>query len=530
MASTPPISRREFLKRGLQASATIAASATLTDVSSSSSASAASRTSASVANPPTLKEWRRLGQSLIGDLVLPTDPSFSTDRLLYNAKFANLAPAGIAYCANSDDVARCIDFTNRHSLAVAARSGGHSYGGYSSCDGLVVDVSRLAAVNVNTTSNIAVVGAGARLIDVYNEVGMRDRLLPGGSCPSVGIAGLTLGGGVGVFARKFGLTCDNLRSAKVVTASGDRLTASEHHHADLLWACQGGGGGNFAIATSFEFAVHPMPAVALFTLQYPWDAAADVLEAWQHWITTTPDELWSNCQLLSQGTYGFLLQISGVLCGTPSQLERLLATLRSNVGTPPAATFIGANEYMQAMMIEAGCSALSVAACHLHLVDPQGTLSREAYSAKSSYLDVPTSSAHAQLLVHAVETLHDEAPTVGGGLAFDAYGGAINRVGADQTAFVHRDKLACIQATYSWSNDTSSSEIENGRRWLAWLQTEVFDADTGAYQNYIDPTLANWPTAYYGANLERLVKVKRSYDPHDRFSFAQSVPPHLRGT
>jgi hypothetical protein len=371
------------------------------------------------------------------------------------------------------------------------------------------------------------VGAGARLIDVYNEIGMRDRLLPGGSCPSVGIAGLTLGGGIGVFGRKFGLTCDNLSSLEVVTASGKKLTANQSDHDDLLWACRGGGGGNFGIATSFEFTVHPMPPVSLFTLRYPWNAAADVLEAWQYWVTTLPDELWSNCQLLTQGANGFLLQVSGVLCGTPDQLTSLLAPLHASIGSAPSATFIGTNEYMQAMMIEAGCSGLTVASCHLDTVNPQGTLSREAYSAKSSYLDAPSSSDHATLLVQAVEMLHSDAPNVGGGLAFDAYGGAINRVRANETAFVHRDKLACIQATYSWSPYTSLSEIDDGRRWLAWLQSDVFDASTGAYQNYIDPTLADWRTAYYGDNLDRLAKIKRRYDPHDHFSFAQSIPRHL---
>jgi hypothetical protein len=128
------------------------------------------------------------------------------------------------------------------------------------------------------------------------------------------------------------------------------------------------------------------------------------------------------------------------------------------------------------------------------------------------------------LIVEAVVDLQDEAPTVGGGLAFDSYGGIINRVASDATAFVHRDKLACIQATYSWSAYTPSSEIAAGERWLTWLGTNVFDPQTGAYQNYIDPTLDNWQSAYYGANFKKLVKVKRRYDADDIFSFAQSIP------
>jgi hypothetical protein len=129
-----------------------------------------------------------------------------------------------------------------------------------------------------------------------------------------------------------------------------------------------------------------------------------------------------------------------------------------------------------------------------------------------------------QRIIDAVENLHSRAPTLGGGLAFDAYGGAINAVPSSQTAFVHRDKLACIQATYSWSTATSTSEIAAGAAWLEYLGTNVFDASTGAYQNYIDPTLQDWQSAYYGSNLNRLKVVKRAYDPGDLFSFAQSIP------
>lgn len=484
-------------------------------------------TTTALSGPPTATDWRRLRDSLAGTLVLPSNAAYATDRLLYNSKFANLHPTAIAYCVGTDDVSRCVDFIAHHGIEIAARSGGHSYGGYSSCRGLVVDVSRFNSVAVDTKANVAKVGAGTRLIDVYNEIGSRGRLLPGGSCPSVGIAGLTLGGGVGAFGRKFGLTCDNLRAAEMVTAAGDRLVADPGSHPDVLWACRGGGGGNFGIVTSFEFAVHPMPEVTLFSLQYPWEAAGTMLEAWQHWVTSAPDELWSNCELLSQGTYGFLAQISGVFCGPPAALESLLRSLRSSIATAPSSTFVGSDDYIEAMKIEAGCSRLSIASCHLPTDNRHGVLGREAYSAKSSYLDAPTTSAHAELLVHAVETLKDYAPMVGGGLAFDAYGGAINRLSSAQTAFVHRDKLACIQATYSWSGYTSQAEIAAGQRWLTWLDADVFTPRTGAYQNYIDPTLLNWRTAYYGTNLERLVKVKRAYDPENRFAFAQSIPVHL---
>ena len=494
------------------------------DQGPSTSTTTVATTTTTTSGPATAASWTRLGDALHGSLVQPSNPRYAIDRLLYNSKFVDLHPRAIAYCATPDDVARCLDFTATHDLTLAARSGGHSYGGYSNSDGLVIDVSRMNAITVDTTANVARVGAGAKLIDVYNVIGNAGRLLPGGSCPTVGIAGLALGGGIGVFGRKYGLTTDNVRAVTIVTADARVLQADAHTNTDLWWASRGGGGGNFGVVTSFEFDVHPMPEVTLFTLQYPWSAASTMVSAWGQWIATAPDELWSNCQLLSQGTYGYLPQIAGVFCGSPGELASVLAPLRSMIATAPTYSFSGSSAYLSAMEIEAGCSGLSIAACHLTTQNPAGRLSREAYSAKSSYVNGPISDASAVAYVAAVENLHAHAPTVGGGLAFDAYGGAINRVASDATAFVHRDKLACIQATYSWSSYTSPSVIAAGARWLQWLGTNVFDPSTGAYQNYIDPTLANWPKAYYGSNLARLAAIKTKYDPDRRFSFAQSIP------
>jgi hypothetical protein len=523
--------RRMFLKGalgvGIVAGAAVAGVLYVEDRRSTTSTTTTRPPSTTTTSgPATAVAWARLGASLSGSLVQPSNPHYGVDRLLYNSKFVNLHPRAIAYCATPDDVARCVDFATSHDVAIAARSGGHSYGGYSNTDGLVIDVSRMAGIHVDTSANTALVGAGAKLIDVYNVIGNADRLLPGGSCPSVGIAGLALGGGVGVFGRKFGLTTDNIQSLTMVTADARIVTADAGTNSDLYWACRGGGGGNFGVVTSFEFDVHPMPEVTLFTLQYPWAAASTMLSAWGLWIDTAPDELWSNCQLLSQGTYGFLPQIAGVYCGSPAQLTSVLAPLKSMIDSAPSYSFIGADSYLSAMEIEAGCSGLTIAACHLTTQNPAGRLGREAYSAKSSYVDAPMSDASVASFIAAVENLHAHAPTVGGGLAFDAYGGAINRVASDATAFVHRDKLACIQATYSWSSYTSPSAIAAGAQWLTYLGASVFDPTSGAYQNYIDPTLVQWQRAYYGSNLSRLSTIKSARDPDDLFHFAQSIPIH----
>jgi hypothetical protein len=533
MSPAPSFDRRAFLHRalgvGAAGTAALLSSAALEGCGTSRPA-ASTTTSQAAVGPPNASDWNKLAAALVGTLVLPSDPAYGIDRLLYNAKFVDPRPLAIAYCASGEDVARCVDFATSREIRLAARSGGHSYAGYSTCEGLVIDVSRLSSIAVDTARNVATIGAGAQLIDIYNVLGNHGRLLPGGSCPTVGIAGLALGGGIGVFGRKYGLTLDNLREVSLVTADARHVRSDPSRHSDLWWASRGGGGGNFGVATSFTFDVHPMPEVTLFTVQYPWAAAADVLEAWQAWIIDAPDELWSNCELLSQGTYGFLAQVGGVYCGSPGSLSALLARLQTSIGTAPTYNFVGSSEYLRAMEIEAGCSGLTVAACHLSTQRAGGTLSREAYSAKSSYVDEPMVHARCASMVDAVEHLAALAPTVGGGLAFDSYGGAINRVASAETAFVHRDKLACIQATYSWSSYTPHSVIDAGETWLTWLGARVFNPATGAYQNYIDSTLENWRQAYYGSNLSRLVKIKRAYDPENRFSFAQSIPRALSDT
>jgi FAD/FMN-containing dehydrogenase len=531
-----PLSRRQFLHGAGTAAAALGSAAVLGPLaagcgngrasSGPTTTRPTSTTSTTGAGPV---DWSALAGSLAGSLVLPTDPSYVVDKQLYNERFDAMDPAAIAYCQSPTDVQRAIDFARRHGVQLAARSGGHSFGGYSSCPGLVVDVTRMATVTVAADGATATVGAGAHLIDVYTTLGQAGVLLPGGSCPTVGIAGLTLGGGMGVFGRNYGLTCDNLVAVDLVTADGRLLTCSQSDNEDLYWASRGGGGGNFGIATSFTFQVHPIPPVALFTLEWPWEAAADVLGAWLEWIATAPQEVWSNCQLLSSGDAGATgptLRVTGVYCGQASALSGVLQPLQSAIGPSPTYDFVGPEPYLKAMMIEGGCEGSTVAQCHLPSQNPAGTLSRSAFAAKSAYLTALIPGAGAGVVVGAVEALDQQVPQVGGGFVFDSYGGVVNRIPAEATAFVHRNALAGIQYSFSWGTGATASVIDAGTSWLSGAQGDLAPYVDGAYQNYIDPTLADWQQAYYGSNLDRLVKVKRSADPDDVFHFAQSIPVH----
>ena len=530
------VDRRRFLRDGAAAVAalTVPALAGCGEITTRVTLDTAHAVDAAKpATTPTAAAWRSLAKSLSGRLVLPSDHAYGTAKELFDPRFDVARPAAIAYCATPVDVQRTIAFARAHAIRPIPRCGGHSYAGYSTGSGLVIDVTRMNKVTVTAARKgvpaTAQVGAGTRLVDLYDGVSRAGVLVPGGSCPTVGISGLALGGGIGVLARKYGLTCDATRAVKVVTADGSLLTCDAVSQPDLYWASRGGGGGNFGVATSFTFTAHPIPELTLFTVDWPWAAAHDALGGWIAWLHSAPDELWSNLQLLSAGSSGFIVRSSGVFVGGTSALTVLVNRLVSAVGSPPSSTFVGAPDpYLHVMLVEAGCDGKSVAECHLPSQSAAGVLQRSAYAAKSAYVSKPLPSAGLTAAAQAVEELRMDDPGLGGGLAFDAYGGVINRVPADATSFVHRDTICAIQATVSWGGVPSGPSFAAGERWLGNAAKALAPyTNGGAYQNYIDPHLADWQHAYYGSNLKRLSSIKRAYDPDNVFHFPQSIPLHV---
>jgi len=520
-------SRRTFVRRGalgLLGTSALAGCGGAAPTSSSSTATRSSSTStATVGGPPTAAQWAALRESLAGRLVLPTQAAYAQSKLVYDLRFEDAEPAAIAYAASATDVQRLIDFARTHAIAPIPRCGGHSYAGYSTGAGLVIDVGPLDTVTV--AGSRATVGAGTRLVDLYSSLAAAGVLVPGGSCPTVGVAGLALGGGVGVLGRRYGLTADALASLTLVTADSRVLTADAASETDLHWACRGGGGRNFGVVTSLAFDAAPIPPLALFTLEYPWAAASDLLGAWAEWIADLPDELWSNCLLLSAGASGLIARATGVYTGEVAQLAGLVAALRGAVGATATTDFIGADTYLHAMFAQAGCAELTLAQCHLSSPGSAGTLPRSAFAAKSAYFASAPPARGLAAITGAVERFQSELPGLGGGLAFDAYGGAINAVARDATAFVHRDALCQLQISGSWGDGASASTAAAVASWLQETAAALAPYTNGeSYQNYIDPTLADWQQAYYGSNLPRLASVKLAYDPDDTFSFAQSIP------
>jgi len=446
---------------------------------------------------------RALARTLDGDVVVPGGARYATARLVWDTRFDGLRPRAIAYCANAADVQRTMRWGRRYGVRIVPRSGGHSYAGYSSGNGVVVaDVSRLHGVAAS--GGRATVGAGATLIDVYSALWKHGVTIPGGSCASVGIAGLALGGGVGYSSRLLGTTADNLRRLRIVTADGQLLTCDSSHHADLFWASRGGGGGNFGIVTELTFATHPVSTVSRYEIEWPWTQAEQAVAAWQSFAPHAPDGLFSVLDLIATdpSTPGARAHVvsGGQYFGTEAELTALIQPLAST-GTPTRVV-TRTLSYLDAVLHWAGCR--DAASCSDR---------RLTFKAKSDYVNAPLPADAIARLVGAVAARQGQGPAA---IYLDPYGGAINRVPKAATAFVHRDALFSIQYTVQGQ----------GLAWVDGAYAQLRPYVSGfAYQNYIDPQLPNWERAYYGSNLARLKAVKRKVDPKNAFRFAQSIPP-----
>jgi FAD/FMN-containing dehydrogenase len=464
------------------------------------------------ATDPRVRELRQL---VDGPVLAPGSVSYETERLVYNERFDGIRPLAVVQPLDVADVQAVVRWAQRRGVGVIPRSGGHSYGGYSTGSGVVLDLSRLRGIRLE--GGTAVVGTGAQLIDVYTALGAKGATIPAGSCPTVGIGGLALGGGVGLAGRLYGTTSDNVQSLRIVTADGRLRTCDEAHNADLFWACRGGGGRNFGIVTDFRLRARHVTQASYFIGSWPWAAGRELIPAWQRWAPQTADALTTICRLATGGS-GPTLQVFGQFIGPEGKIRGLLAPLLA--AAPPASLTTGTSGYLDLMLRWAGCLGRSQAACHL--VAEHGTLNRATFAAKSDYVGRAFTARAVGELQRRIEA-RQASPHGSGALIMDSYGGAIARVPAGATAFVHRTPLCSMQYLAYWGSPA------HGAASLAWIRgfhrAMRPYVTGGAYQNYVDPELEDWRRAYYGSNYARLVDVKRRYDPDRLFRFRQAIGP-----
>jgi FAD/FMN-containing dehydrogenase len=480
----------------------------------------------SAASKPTNGEWAALRNKISTHrLYRPDQSGYTAAKQLFEPRFDSLEPAGIAYCRTAADVGACLSFVQLYGLPVRVRSGGHSYAGWCSVTGgLVIDVSAMKSVEFGKRN--VTVGTGLDLIHFYDHLASTGRAVPGGSCPTVGIAGLALGGGIGVLSRLHGLTSDHLESAQLVLADGSVVTCDSSHDSDLLWACQGGGGGNFGVATSFTFRTQALRRIWLFFLGWPWSSADKVMHGWQEWAPHAPNALWSNLHASAAFSGGSpSISVGGTYVGTASGLSALLGDLYHSVGSNPSSVFSREQSYRSAMLVEAGCSTIPINACH---TGAGGQLPRVPSYAKSDFFHKPLDTAAISTMLSGIEKIPGIEGTSGGAgtIALDACGGAMNSVRPRDTAFCHRDALYVAQYSTVWTSPGASGGVANQHAWLRSYYNSMHPHANGqAYQNYIDPELKDWETAYYGENYPRLTRIKARYDPDNLFTFPQSIKP-----
>jgi len=469
-----------------------------------------------VSNP----RWQTLQDSIDGEIVLPGSPAFEMGSKPFNARFHDVLPKAIVLCTTPQDVVETISFLAQHGLENATRSGGHCFAGSSSTIGVLIDVTPMNSVSVS--SGTAKIGAGARLGDVYDALQKHNVTIPAGTCPPVGIAGLTLGGGLGILGRRYGVTSDSLIGAQIVLANGHIIECDERQNADLFWALRGAGGGNFGVVTSLVFRTVPVPEVTNFHLAWSFDCTVDIIDAWQRWAPYGPDELAASLKVTATGDLNMpcSVDVYGAMIGTETDTTNLLDELVVRSGSSPVSFSSELMSFPNTRRFWANLGAEEA----ITDGDPEPLELQQPYLiAKSEFFKrpLPREAIVALMENFSLNQVSGESRE----LDFMPWGGAYNRVKLDATAFVHRDEKFQLKHAVSIDPDGSASKKTDAQRWVtqSWKSVHLWGSGR-VFQNFADPDLDDWEGAYYGTNYERLVLIKARYDPTEFFHFHQSLP------
>jgi FAD/FMN-containing dehydrogenase len=461
-------------------------------------------------------DWAALAVQLAGEVLVPGSPGYDAVRTPAMARFHDVWPTAIVRCGSPADVSAAIDFARRAGLPTAVRCGGHSVAGRSVTDGVIIDVTPMDQVIV--TGGIATVGAGARLGNLYAALFEHGVTIPAGCGPSVGIAGLTLGGGIGILGRTYGLTCDRLRGAEVVMADGRVIACDQEHHADLFWALRGAGAGNFGVVTSLVFDTVPAPDTTVFQLVWPFGHAAALTATWQAWAPVAPVDVDATLRLAVGSDPGHAqVELIGAVLGSESDAAQRLDAFVSRAPASPASAWYDQLTYPAAKR------QLDAIDQHRQFSSPGEAPGRGHLYAKSEFFRQPLEEQAILAVAHSFA--QDMPGARAREVAFMPWGGAYNAVAPDATAFPHRSELFLVQHLLEVDPQATETDREASRSWLSRSWAVLHPSGSGGvYPNFPDPDLQDWGRAYYGDNYPRLQHVKATYDPDNAFRFHQSVP------
>lgn len=442
-----------------------------------------------------------LAASIDGDVVRRDDGDYDRVSRLFDTRFDGTRPRAVVRAADPSDVAEAIRFAQRFGLRCRPRAGGHSYVGASTVDdGLVIDVRRMRAVSYDAASGVATIGAGTSSYQVHEALANHGRTVPTGTCPTVGVTGLALGGGLGIDSTARGLSCDALTGLTVVTADGQVRRVDPEREADLWWASRGGGGGNFAVVTSLTLRTAAARRMGVFSLTFPWRHAAKALRGWAVRIEAMPRSVWCNIALVVDAEGSARVQIGG-RCEAGDQDSQARALQRA-VGVDADDVSTSEKSFMDAVRGFGGGS----------------TTPRGASVAGSDVVATMTRSLTETL--PRIVARRAASGTVSR-VILDPLTGAVRDQAADATPFPWRQHLAELQWIVRFPTDPPRHAVRSARSWVNEAHQAVAGESVGAYVNRLEP--GRPLVDYYGANLTRLRRVKAQVDPDGFFRSPYTV-------
>lgn len=452
-----------------------------------------------------------------GDVLVAGSVQYESARRSQIARFDGVRPRAVVRCRVPEDVAQALAFAREEGLHVALRSGGHCFAGRSSTTGVLIDVSGMDEVSVS--SGTVTVGAGSRLADIYDALAAHDLTIAAGCGPTVGIAGLTLGGGLGILGRSHGLTADQLVTARAVLADGRIVDCDEDRHEDLFWALRGSGGGQFAAVTQLVLRTLPAMDATAFHVVWPWTMGAAVVGAWQVWAPDAPTAIAASLLVRTPADRDRppVVTVFGAMLDTESAARAALDEFVASVNAAPMKTSYAPGPYRE---IKRYLAEYDVCSGRRRPVErePGHSYSKSEFFRRELRADVIV-----ELLERFADGRRQREARV---LDFTPWAGAYNRVAADATSFAHRAERFLLKQEVVVDAGASQAERQAARGWLSrsWALVHA-SGSGGVYPNFPDPELEDSARAYHGANLERLRRVKATYDPENVFRFDQSVQP-----
>jgi hypothetical protein len=444
----------------------------------------------------------KLRNKVTGSVLLPGTKEYDAARRLWNAA-QDKHPALIVCAEVTADVIEAVKFARAHGLPLSPKGGGHHLAGTAIADGgLTIDFSQFNQVRVDPANCRAFIGPGAQWCDLYRDAGAHGLATTGGQVSTVGIAGFTLGGGIGWLARKHGLASDNLVSAEVVTAEGEVLRVSEKEHPDLLWALRGGG-GNFGVVTEFELALHPAALVVAGMVVHPSAAARSLLTFFRDFAQDAPDELSMMAVLAELPGLGPVAAVAVCYAGDVAEGARVLEPLRKfgspavdNIAPVPYLAFQG-------------------------MFDHSGEMGLYHYEQAGYVRESGLTDEGIEKVLEAIT----RAKSPGAQVHVMQLGGAMARIAPEASAYPHRREPFMVHFISGW--DEANERVAQGER--EWVDSSLLamkdDLTEGRYVNFLPDTSEESVRAAYGANYDRLAEIKAKYDPDNFFRSNHNIIP-----